>query len=67
MFEGLILSCVAEYYPGQPTKSEGRTDTVELSLEEEELTIYIKERGSRISNLKENAGQWGMLGRKYTQ
>ena len=38
-------------------------EAVELSLEEEELTIYIKERGSRESNLEENAG-WvgGMLG-----
>ena len=33
-------------------------EAVELSLEEEELTIYIKKRGSRESNLEENAG-WG--------
>ena len=34
-------------------------EAVELSLEEEELTIYIKERGSRENNLEENAGWVG--------
>ena len=47
-------------------------ETVELGLEEEQLTICIKERGSRESNLEENAGRvgvgWGggCWGRKYT-
>lgn len=35
-------------------------EAVELSLEEEELTIYIKKRGSRESNLEENAGGGGV-------